>query len=39
MAVLDLLLSNTIVVLGAKVDQRVETLTRLQDIFGDFEKI
>ncbi|MGB3897176.1 MAG: MurR/RpiR family transcriptional regulator [Mesorhizobium sp.] len=39
MAVLDLLLSNTIVVLGAKVDQRVEALTRLQDIFGDFEKI
>ncbi|ODT13865.1 MAG: RpiR family transcriptional regulator [Kaistia sp. SCN 65-12] len=39
MAVLDLLLSNIIVVLGEKVDQRVEMLTRLQDTFGDFEKI
>jgi DNA-binding MurR/RpiR family transcriptional regulator len=37
MAVIDLLLSNLIVVLGDKVDQRVEMLTRLQDVFGDFE--
>ncbi len=37
MAVIDLLLSNIIVVLGDKVDRRVEMLTRLQDLFGDFE--
>jgi len=38
MAVLDLLLSNVIVVLGDKVDARVAMLTRLQDRFGDFEE-
>lgn len=37
LAVLDLLLSNIIVVLGDKVHHRVEMLTRLQDLFGDFE--
>ncbi len=36
---LGLLLSDTIVVLGAKVYRRVEALTRLQDIFGDVKKI
>ncbi|MFC2249338.1 MurR/RpiR family transcriptional regulator [Labrys portucalensis] len=36
-AVLDLMLSNVIVVLGDEVSERVERLTRLQDIFGDFE--
>ncbi|MGO4339064.1 MurR/RpiR family transcriptional regulator [Labrys sp. KB_33_2] len=36
-AVLDLMLSNVIVVLGDEVSERVEQLTRLQDIFGDFE--
>ncbi|MGN8116087.1 MurR/RpiR family transcriptional regulator [Labrys sp. 22185] len=36
-AVLDLMLSNVIVVLGEEVSERVEQLTRLQDIFGDFE--
>ena len=36
-AVMDLMLSNVIVVLGEEVNERVETLTRLQDIFGDFE--
>jgi len=36
-AVMDLMLSNIIVVLGEEVNERVETLTRLQDIFGDFE--
>jgi hypothetical protein len=35
--VIDLLLSNLIVVLGEKVHRRVEMLTRLQDLFGDFE--
>lgn len=38
LAVLDLLLSNIIVVLGDKVHRRVEMLTRLQDLFGDFEE-
>jgi DNA-binding MurR/RpiR family transcriptional regulator len=38
MAVIDLLLSNLIVVLGEKVHRRVEMLTRLQDLFGDFEE-
>lgn len=37
LAVLDLLLSNIIVVMGDKVHHRVEMLTRLQDLFGDFE--
>ncbi|MDZ5448304.1 MurR/RpiR family transcriptional regulator [Labrys sp. ZIDIC5] len=36
-AVLDLMLSNIIVVLGEEVSERVEALTRLQDVFGDFE--
>lgn len=36
-AVMDLLLSNIIVILRGKVDERVELLTRLQDVFGDFE--
>jgi DNA-binding MurR/RpiR family transcriptional regulator len=36
-AVMDLMLSNIIVVLGEEVSERVETLTRLQDVFGDFE--
>ncbi|MFT4134540.1 MurR/RpiR family transcriptional regulator [Labrys sp. (in: a-proteobacteria)] len=36
-AVLDLMLSNVIVVLGEEVSERVEALTRLQDVFGDFE--
>lgn len=36
-AVMDLMLSNVIVVLGEEVNERVDTLTRLQDIFGDFE--
>ncbi|MFT3998886.1 MAG: MurR/RpiR family transcriptional regulator [Rhizobium sp.] len=36
-AVMDLLLSNMIVLLRGKVDERVELLTRLQDVFGDFE--
>lgn len=36
-AVLDLMLSNIIVVLGDEVSERVELLTRLQDVFGDFE--
>jgi DNA-binding MurR/RpiR family transcriptional regulator len=36
-AVFDLLISNIIVVLGDKVSRRVDELTRLQDIFGDFE--
>ncbi|GCA53598.1 MULTISPECIES: MurR/RpiR family transcriptional regulator [Sinorhizobium] len=36
-AVMDLMLSNVIVVLGEEVSERVDTLTRLQDIFGDFE--
>ncbi|WP_027134628.1 MurR/RpiR family transcriptional regulator [Geminicoccus roseus] len=37
-AVLDLLISNIIVVLGDQVSDRVARLTRLQDMFGDFEK-
>lgn len=36
-AVMDLMLSHIIVLLGNEVDERVQTLTRLQDIFGDFE--
>jgi DNA-binding MurR/RpiR family transcriptional regulator len=36
-AVMDLMLSNIIVLLGDQVDERVRTLTRLQDVFGDFE--
>jgi len=36
-AVMDLMLSNIIVVLGDDVSERVETLTRLQDVFKDFE--
>ncbi len=36
-AVMDLMLSNLIVLIGNQVDERVQTLTRLQDIFGDFE--
>jgi len=37
-AVIDLLLANLIVVLGDEVDERVQMLTRLQDVFGDFEE-
>ncbi|WP_448952734.1 MurR/RpiR family transcriptional regulator [Labrys neptuniae] len=36
-AALDLMLSNIIVVLGEEAGERVELLTRLQDVFGDFE--
>lgn len=36
-AVMDLLLSNIIVLMGDTVDERVQLLTRLQDVFGDFE--
>jgi DNA-binding MurR/RpiR family transcriptional regulator len=36
-AVMDLLLSNLIVLKGSEVDERVQLLTRLQDVFGDFE--
>lgn len=36
-AVMDLLLSNIIVLMGNEVDERVQLLTRLQDVFGDFE--
>lgn len=36
-AVMDLMLSNIIVLMGDGVSERVETLTRLQDIFADFE--
>ena len=36
-AVMDLMLSNIIVVKGDEVSERVDTLTRLQDVFGDFE--
>jgi DNA-binding MurR/RpiR family transcriptional regulator len=36
-AVMDLMLSNIIVLLGNAVDERVQLLTRLQDVFGDFE--
>lgn len=36
-AVMDLMLSNIIVVLGNEVSDRVELLTRLQDKFDDFE--
>lgn len=36
-AAIDLMLSNIIVALGDKVDERVAMLTKLQDAFGDFE--
>ena len=36
-AVMDLMLSNIIVLMGDEVSERVDTLTRLQDVFGDFE--
>lgn len=36
-AVMDLMLSNIIVLLGHEVDERVQLLTRLQDVFRDFE--
>ena len=36
-ALLDLMLANLIVELGDTVNARVDRLTRLQDIFGDFE--
>ncbi len=36
-AVMDLLLSNIIVVVGDEVGERVAQLTRLQNVFGDFE--
>ena len=36
-AVMDPMLSNIIVEMGEVVSQRVDTLTRLQDVFGDFE--
>ncbi len=36
-AVMDLMLSNIIVLKGDEVSERVDTLTRLQDVFGDFE--
>lgn len=36
-AALDLLLGNIVVLLGDRVTQRVDKLTALQDVFGDFE--
>lgn len=36
-ALLDLAISNVIVELGDKVNARVDRLTQLQDVFGDFE--
>lgn len=36
-AVLDLIMSSVVVELGAAVDDRVDRLTQLQDVFGDFE--
>ena len=36
-AVLDMLIANVIVLLGHSVNERVDRLTDLQDIFGDFE--
>jgi DNA-binding MurR/RpiR family transcriptional regulator len=36
-ALLDLMIANLIVELGDKVNRRVDQLTRLQDIFGDFQ--
>ena len=36
-AVMDLMLSHIIVLLGNEVDERVQNLTRFQDMFGDFE--
>ena len=36
-AVLDLMVSNIIVLLGEQVNERVANLTRLQNCFGDFE--
>ena len=36
-AVMDLMLSHIIVLKGDEVSERVDALTRLQDVFGDFE--
>ncbi|MGN6145798.1 MurR/RpiR family transcriptional regulator [Ollibium composti] len=36
-SLMDLMISHVIVELGDKVNQRVDRLTRLQDVFGDFE--
>lgn len=36
-AVMDLMLSNVIVEMGDAVSERVDRLTQLQDVFGDFE--
>lgn len=36
-ALLDLVISNVVVELGDSVNARVDQLTRLQDVFGDFE--
>ncbi len=36
-AIMDLMLSHIIIQLGSQVDERVQSLTRLRDIFGDFE--
>ena len=36
-ALLDLMIANVIVELGDTVNQRVDQLTRLQDVFGDFQ--
>ncbi|WP_202333401.1 MurR/RpiR family transcriptional regulator [Mesorhizobium sp. L-8-3] len=36
-ALLDLMISNVVVELGDNVNARVDRLTRLQDVFGDFE--
>jgi hypothetical protein len=36
-AVMDLMLSNVIVEMGDEVSERVDRLTHLQDVFGDFE--
>lgn len=36
-ALLDLVISNVVVELGDNVNARVDQLTRLQDVFGDFE--
>jgi DNA-binding MurR/RpiR family transcriptional regulator len=37
LAVMDLMLSNIVVLRGEEVNERVDSLTRLQNIFGDFE--
>ena len=37
LALLDLMIANVIVELGDTVNQRVDQLTRLQDVFGDFQ--